>query len=129
MILELASWLDNEQNSNIKDLAAELFVEILNVGITVSEEVSHSSVISIWELCEMENYTVTDSICKLLDQVLQHQKGSYVDYSVKQISKSISKSLEKEIVPKKTLDNIVAFLRDGRVTNRYLIPLFGGYVK
>lgn len=129
VILELASWLDNEQNSNIKDLAAELFVEILNVGITVSEDVSHSSVISIWELCEMENYTVTDSICKLLDQVLQHQKGSYVDYSVKQISKSVSKSLEKEIIPNKTLGNIVAFLRDGRATNRYLIPLFGDYVK
>lgn len=129
VILELASWLDGEQNSNIKDLAAELFVEILNVGISISEDDSRSSEISAWELCETENYTVTDATCKLLDQVLQHQKGSYVDYSVKQISKSISQSLEKEITPNKTFDNIVSFLRNGRLTARYLNSLFGDYAK
>ena len=128
VILELSSWLDDEQTPNVKDLAAELFVEILNVGITVNEDVSRSGVISIWELCEMENYTVTDGVCNLLDQVLHHQKGTFVDYSVKQVSKSISKSLDKEIIPKKIFDTIISHLRGDRIAERYVAILFGDYM-
>ena len=127
IIIELASWLHDDETILIQDIAAELFVEIVNVTIPLEKGDSDSENISIWELCETESYILSDAIYQLIYRSLVHPKGSFVDYTVNQLSKSIKKLLEREIAPQKVVKNIFTQLREDQHTARYVQLILGGH--
>lgn len=124
--MELASWLKDDR-SLLQDLGSELFVELVGITISADCEEFDSKGVSIWDLCETESYTLSDAICQLISRALIHEKGTFVDYTIKQLSKSLQKFFERELSPQKAVKDIFSQLRQDKLTARYVPLILGNY--
>lgn len=127
IIMELASWVNDQEHLYVQDNSAELFIELVDVLIAVDNEDPNSKGISIWELCVTESYTLGEAVYRLIYRGLTHQKGVFVDYTTDQLSKSLKKFLEHERNTQKAVTNIFSQLRDDKLTEKYVSLILGNY--
>lgn len=121
--VELSSWI-KEDNVALQGVASRLFVEMLNMPVSDDE-----SDVTIWDMCEQESYVVSDAVYVLLRQALMNQSGSFVDYAIGQMSKSVQAFLEDNLHACNSLKQIIAQLRSDKQTVRYVPLILGDYQK
>lgn len=127
IIIELASWINDQEHIHVQDTSAELFIELIDVTISVDSEDSTSKGISVWKLCVTESYTLGEAVHRLIYRALTHQKGVFVDYTTDQLSKSLQKFLERDHNTQKAITNIFSQLRDDKLTEKYVSLILGNY--
>lgn len=127
IIIELASWINDQEHLYVQDNSAELFIELVDVTISVDNEDSTSEGISVWELCVAESYTLGEAVHRLIYRALTHQKGAFVDYTTDQLSKSLQKFLGRDRNPQKVITNIFSQLREDKLTEKYVSLILGDY--
>lgn len=119
--VELSSWV-KEDNHILQDVASRFFIEIVNVAVSDGETSA-----TIWDMCEQESYVVSDSVYSLIRQALMHQSGSFVDYAVNQISKSMQLFLDNNLHACNSFKDVIAQLQADKQTARYVPLILGSY--
>jgi len=124
---DLRVWLKDDSNIdiNIADIAAELFIEVVNVKITPESSEENKKGLSIWELCETESYVLSDSVFLLIRQALLHPKGRFVDRAVEKISQSLDEFLKNETVSHTALGNILRQINTDKSLSKHLPLILG----
>ena len=82
VIMELASWLHEKNNVRLPDLAAELFVVVVDQKLDFDLQ-NNETVKSklIWDFCEPDK-KIFGAVYALSKQVFLHNKGSFVDFAM-----------------------------------------------
>lgn len=117
---ELASWLKEDKDSNLVNVASELFIEIVNTKIRTDANDSNKKDITLWELCENESYVLSDSIVQLIRQSLLHPRGKFVDRAVNEMHISVEEFLSNDLVQYKALNSILKQLNSDKSLSKYI---------